>query len=86
MKTKLESNAVKKNILLKLEKPEQGPYEAICLYVNRSGFSENYIVVGHADFDVVLYEGEDKNESITIFYEMVISSEKKYSNNIDDEL
>jgi len=43
-------------------------------------------VVGHADFDVVLYEGEDKNESVTIFYEMVISSEKKYSNNIDDEL
>ena len=86
MKTELKPNAVQHNVLLKLEKPEQGPYEAICLYVNRSGFSENYIVVGHADFDVVLCEGEDKNESVTIFYEMVISSEKKYSNNIDDEL
>jgi hypothetical protein len=86
MKTELRPNIVKRTVLLKLEKPEGGPYEAICLYVDRSGSSENYIVVGHADFDVILYDGPSKNKSITLFYEMVISSEKKYANNIDDEL
>jgi len=43
-------------------------------------------VVGHADFDVILYDGPLKNEGITIFYEMVISSVRKFANNIDDEL
>jgi len=86
MKTELRPDIVKRNVLLKLEKPEGGPYEAICLYVDRSGSSVNYIVVGHADFDVILYDGPLKNEGITIFYEMVISSVRKFANNIDDEL
>ena len=86
MKTELRPDIVKRTILLKLEKPEGGPYEAICLYVDRSGSSEKYIVVGHADFDIILYDGPLKKEGIAIFYEMVISSEKKYANNIDDEL
>ena len=87
MKTATKPNVVRE-ILLKLERPETGPYQAICMY-GKQGGEEIFTVVGHSTdsvFDVVVYKGPSKNEAITRFYEMVLNEDKNKSNNLDDEL
>ena len=92
MQTATKPNAVRE-VLLKLEKPERGPYESICMYAQTGSGEDNYAVVAHSyipniesKFDVVLYKGPDKAAAITSFYEMVLREPKNNSNNIDDEL
>ena len=87
MKTAAKPNATRE-VLIKLERPETGPYQAICMYAKQGG-EEMFTVVGHStdsDFDVVVYQGPSKNEAITRFYEMVLNEDKNNSNNLDDEL
>ena len=92
MKTATEPNVVRE-VLLKLDKPEQGPYESICMYAQTGSGEDIYTVVAHSympniesKFDVVLYAGGDKAAAITSFYEMVLREPKNNSNNLDDEL
>lgn len=92
MKTAVKPNVIRE-VLMKLDRPEEGPYESICMYGIIGGEEETYSVVAHSympdvdsKFDVVLYKGTDKTAAITSFYEMVIRKPKNNSNNLDDEL
>tara|TARA_Y100001937_G_C7127344_1_gene335503 strand:- start:1489 stop:1767 length:279 start_codon:yes stop_codon:yes gene_type:complete len=92
MQTATKSNS-SRQVLLKLEKSEDGPYESICMYVQTGSGNDEYTVVAHSyipniesKFDVVLYRGFSKESATASFYEMVLREPKNNSNNIDDQL
>ena len=56
--------------LLKMEKPESGPFEVVCMYSKTEDGETLYAVVGHANFDMVLYEGPSKERANDVYYRL----------------
>ena len=66
----LPKSTVIREQLIKMEKPEAGPFKGVCMY-SKTGFEYPvYTVVGHANFDMVVYEGTSKEKANDIYYKM----------------
>lgn len=64
-----ESTVVRQR-LIKMEKPEVGPFEGVCMYSKTGEGITEYAVVGHASFDMVMYEGPSKSRANEVYYKM----------------
>ena len=74
---------LKSSDIIKFVRPDRGPFSSICVYE----FVDNtYAVVGHAGFNVVIYNGDDKAEADRVFFKVVDKYQPEPKPNLDDEL
>jgi len=69
--------------IIKFVRPDRGPFSTICMYAFGEG---TYAVIGHAGFNVVIYNGDDRTEADRVFFKVVDKYQPEPEPNLDDEL
>jgi hypothetical protein len=66
----LPESTVVSQRLIKMEKPEGGPFDGVCMYSKTGDGDTIYSVVGHTSFDMVMYEGPSKDRANEVYYRL----------------